>query len=286
MKLSKYHKDYPECCIMVYKLLYFLRFFARILRLSYPFTWILGYQYTRTSDLVELDITYLCNLKCNSCNRSCSQAPENAGLTLHDVRRFVLDSLSLKKRWKRIRVLGGEPTLHPDFQEIVKELLRYKEKNKGCKIEVVTNGFGATVLEKLHSLPAEVDIDNTFKEGSEQPRFVPFNLAPKDDPLFILSDYKNGCSIIRDCGIGLVPTGYYPCAIAGGIDRILGRKMGRKDLPCDKDEMRDILEVACSYCGRFKKDFVPEKLRKVCTDTPMSKSWEKAYSIWKDRKVN
>ena len=34
-----------------------------------------------------------------------------------------------------------------------------------------------------------------------------------------------GCRVIKDCGLGLTPSGYYMCAIAGGIDRIFDLKV-------------------------------------------------------------
>lgn len=285
-KTSKYNKDYPRHFVTIYKLWYLIKAITRIIRISKTITKVIGFQYERSRKLIEIDITYVCNLKCNSCNRSCTQAPESISMTLQTVVNFVDESIGKKANWSRIRVLGGEPTLHPQFPLIINELLRYKKNNIDCIIEVVTNGYGRKVQEVLRMIPDSISIDNSYKISGKQPAFIPFNMAPIDDRKFVFSDYRNGCSIIRDCGIGLTPTGYYPCAIAGGIDRITGQSSGRTKLPEDGDDMRDLLDRACRLCGRYKKDFVPEKLRPLIIGTPMSVSWKKLYVNWKNSKHN
>lgn len=281
--ISKYDKDYPQNYITLYMWWYSVKSVARIVRVSNIVTKAIGFQFTRSRKLIELDITYLCNLKCNNCNRSCSQAPQNLNMPLQTVVDFVNESIKKTSNWNRIRVLGGEPTLHPQFLSIINELLRYKEHNPVCIVEVVTNGHGSKVQEALRKLPESISIDNSYKLNSDQPTFIPFNLAAIDDPKFIFSDYRNGCSIIRDCGIGFTSTGYYPCAIAGGIDRITGQSIGRTTIPEDSDDMRDILDCACRLCGRFKEDFVPEKLRTKTIETSMSSTWKKLYDNWNQR---
>ena len=46
----------------------------RRIRIRRVVTAVLGPQYHRSRDLIEIDITYLCNLYCNNCNRSVTQA--------------------------------------------------------------------------------------------------------------------------------------------------------------------------------------------------------------------
>jgi molybdenum cofactor biosynthesis enzyme MoaA len=77
-------------------------------------------------------------------------------ITLERIQSFVDESIALKHRWDRIRVLGGEPTLHPRFQEIIDSLLLYCEWNTSCRIEVVTNGYGEKVESVLKTLPKTI----------------------------------------------------------------------------------------------------------------------------------
>lgn len=247
-------------------------------------TKVLGYQYRPATERIEIDLTYLCNLRCNNCNRSSAQAPESLHISLKSIRSFVDDPLSTGRVWHRIRILGGEPTLHPEFLEIIRELARYKSHYPSSSIEVVTNGYGPKVNRILASLPESIHVENSSKVGNVQPGFGPFNLAPQDSIAYSWADYRNGCAIASDCGLGLTPQGYYPCAIAGGIDRVLGLHRGRDHLPALHDEMRDLMDSACRLCGRFRDGhYVPEKLRRPLREQETSTSWQKIYANWRLR---
>ena len=257
----------------------------RRLRIRTGVTRLLGPQYVRSRDSIEIDITYACNLRCTNCNRSVTQAPEKAELGIDRIREFVDDSLNRGKRWRRIRLLGGEPTLHPQFFQIVELLLAYRAQVPECQIQVVSNGHGAHVRGRLARLPAGVEIENSGKHGNFQPSFGAFNLAPADDPGFRDADYTNGCSIMTDCGMGLGIGGYYPCAVAAGIDRVLGETGGRAALPRDEDDMADIARRLCRLCGHFREGhYIPEHLRKPLLETPMSDSWVRIYTDWRQRR--
>ena len=44
------------------------------------------------------------------------------------VSRFVRESIALGWEWRRIGLLGGELTLHPELHQILKILLSYRDK--------------------------------------------------------------------------------------------------------------------------------------------------------------
>ncbi len=250
-------------------------------RVSRGLTRLLGPQYRRSRDLIEIDITYLCNLSCFNCNRSVRQAPEALHLPLEAVTAFVEQSLARGKRWRRIRVLGGEPTLHPAFFAVIEELRRYRRSYPECLIEVVTNGHGEAVRSRLARLPADIWVENSAKTSEVQPTFGPFNLAPVDDAAYRHADFRNGCAIMRDCGMGLTPLGYFPCAVAGGVARITGEVGGRRELPADDDDMVDLIERNCRLCGRFRDGhYVPTNLRPALLEERMSPSWLVLYRAW------
>jgi hypothetical protein len=280
----KKSSKYPSRWILLGKLEYRFRAFFRKLRITKMITELLGPQYKRSRECIEIDITYLCNLHCLNCNRSASQAPEALHLPLENVQEFVDQSISRKHRWRRIRVLGGEPTLHPQFHEIISVLIAYQNWNPECLIEVVTNGYGPKVQAALKKIPKNIWVENSRKSGIVQEDFGPFNLAPCDDPAFRGTDYRNGCAILEDCGMGLTPMGYYPCAIAGGIDRIAGWNVGYKNLPNLEDNMLPLVSKFCPLCGRFRAGhYIPKNLRPKLMESKMSMSWNKMYEDWKQR---
>tara|TARA_R110001583_G_scaffold96841_1_gene241535 strand:+ start:6768 stop:7667 length:900 start_codon:yes stop_codon:yes gene_type:complete len=282
----KYASDYPTRLVTVAKFIFRLKKWWRFIRVQRPVTTLLGPQYRPSHDLIEIDITYHCNLRCLNCNRSCTQAPSKEALELTDIRSFVDESIVQGRDWRRIRVLGGEPTHHPQFSAIIDELLRYKAHHAGCKIEVVTNGYGKHTRKALASLPHDIEIENSAKTSNVQPSFAPFNLAPVDDRTYRFADYTNGCSIMDECGIGLTPRGYYPCAVAGGIDRVLGGKTGRSHIPAKADDMKELLQEACSLCGRFYDGhYVPPKLRSSLDEAAQSPSWQQIYKTWNQREA-
>lgn len=260
---------------------YRLRALYRAMRITNPVTWIFGAQYRVATDLIEIDLTYLCNLQCNNCNRSSAQAPETLHLQLDQLEAFVAQSLLQGRIWRRIRILGGEPTLHPHFHEAIALLEPLRTRTPDMLIEVVTNGYGDKVRQALARLPAHVAVENSNKSGALQPHFGAFNMAPQDSWWHRLADYRNGCEIVRSCGIGLTPTGYYQCAVAGGIDRVTREGHGRTVLPAADDEMRDLMDRTCRLCGRFRDGhFIPFNFRKPLLTQQTSPSWQRIYGAW------
>jgi len=239
-------------------------------------TRLLGPPYYRSHRYVEIDITYRCNLRCNNCNRSCTQAPSDTDMPAGTIESFLAESVARGIPWERIRLLGGEPTLHPALPTILAMLLNYKSfHRKDLRIVLCTNGSGPRVNKVLSTLPPGVEVKSTAK-GGRQRLFRPFNIAPIDNVLYRFADFRAGCRILSDCGLGLTPTGYYPCAVAGAIDRVFGFGLGRRHLPEPEDDMRAEISVFCRYCGHF--GFLwPTRRQK------MSPSWERAYDAYRGR---
>jgi Radical SAM superfamily/4Fe-4S single cluster domain len=236
-------------------------------------TGFLGPRYRRSRDFLEIDLTYLCNLHCHNCNRSCTQAVTSEGMTVEQIQVFLEESVARGHDWKRLSILGGEPTLHPQFIEIMGLIVRYRDQHwPKATVQLTTNGYGDVVTAKLAQLPTGVRVINTAKTGDLQPEFDTFNVAPADLPAYAKTDFANGCAVLEDCGMGLTPYGYYPCAIMGGIDRIFGFAKGRKALPDDSDDMLEEVRQFCRLCGHFK--FEPNQ---PLLGPELSPTWEAGY---------
>jgi hypothetical protein len=246
-------------------------------RISPRVTRTLGPRYRRSRDRIDIDITWDCNLRCYHCNRSCQQAPTKERLTVGQIRRFLDETLERKVCWKKIHLIGGEPTIHPQFDEILRMVISFRDRHsRGTRILVTSNGFGTQVNAALERIPAGVVVHNTRKTSRQQDDFIRFNLAPCDSPDYAGADFRSACCVTRDAGIGLTPYGYYPCVGAGSIDRIFGFDCGRKTLPDPEDDMYEELARFCSLCGFFRMNYTSE----ICDGSVISSSWERAYADW------
>lgn len=235
----------------------------------------LGRQFQPSRKYVEIDITYQCNLKCINCNRSCTQAPSQIEMPVADIEAFIIQSIEQEIEWERIRILGGEPTLHSRIFDIIDLLIGYqKEYNPSVRLVLGTNFFGDQVHRVLEKLPDPIIIKSTLK-SSRVNLFKPFNVAPVDTFFNHFSDYTCGCRIIAECGLGLTPSGYYMCAVAGGIDRIFGYNLGRKKIPDESDLMADQMSAFCGLCGHFGFQWPTRR-------TKLSKTWRLAYGRLKN----
>ena len=249
-------------------------------RISPYATQVLGPRYRRSRDRIDLDITWECNLKCFHCNRSCQQAPTGEMMTVGQVRQFLEETRQRKVHWRKIQLIGGEPTLHPDFKKILQMMLEFRGRySPNTEVMVTSNGFGARVNQILSRIPANVTVHNTQKTSRNQDDFIPFNLAPCDSPEYARADFRNACCVTRDAGIGLTPYGYYPCVGSGAIDRIFGFDCGRKTLPGLEDGMETDLIRFCALCGFFRLNYTSE----VCSGPMMSETWQRAYASWHEQ---
>jgi hypothetical protein len=229
-----------------------------------------GRPYRPSRDHVEIDITYRCNLKCLNCNRSCTQAPSNIEMPVADIAAFLEQSIQRQVVWKRIRLLGGEPSLHSRLWDIIDLLIDYqRSSNPGVRLVLGSNYHGHQVRRVLGKLPEAIHVKSTLK-SSRVNLFRPFNVAPVDKVAYRFADYACGCRIVEDCGLGLTPSGYYMCAVAGGIDRIFRYGLGRTSLPDESDAMLDQMSAFCSLCGHFGFQWPTRRAR-------LSPTWRRAY---------
>ncbi|MCX8130518.1 MAG: radical SAM protein [Clostridia bacterium] len=207
---------------------------------------------------LEIDITLLCNLNCINCDRIISVVPSNSSqnMSVDQIKKFIEQSVSNNYEWEGITVLGGEPTIHPDFKEIISLLADYKSlHNHSMRLAIVTNGYGDNnrkVLEWLEYKHPYVIIDNGKKTSKYQPHFINVCNAPVD----ILEDGKSqkyrGCWLTETVGIALTYSGFYPCSVGSSIDRVFKYDIGIKDI---KDlgilKLQEMYDVLCSKCGHY-----------------------------------
>ncbi len=214
---------------------------------------IIGREWTTNLDILDLVITYDCNLKCVGCNLACGIAQSKEFISLEQVKRFIKEWEVKNKKWKLIIILGGEPLIHPDVLKICSCLLEYKENfSKRTTIKLFTNSYGDFVNSMKLKIPPGIQIESSNKVSRINKNFLCFTNAPIDKPEYKSADFSCGCRRTARCGISLNMYGYYPCAVSGAIDRVFGFNKGRKELPDKPDaQMIKDLELFCRYCGGF-----------------------------------
>lgn len=261
--------------------LYGLRRTWRWVRVQRPVSLMLGPQYVRSASAIDLDITYECTLRCRNCNRSCRQAPGTDRMSVGQVTAFLQESKRAGQPWSRVRITGGEPTLHPEFLPLVWHVHGALAPS-GTVVQVLTNGANEVTRQLLRELPPGVEVHDQRKTSPLQPLYRPFNMAPVDDRAYAFAQYRNGCHIAQDA-MGLTPYGYYFCPVAGAIDRVLGAGLGRASLPEPKDRMLEQAQVLCRYCGHFRDGHhVPYEHREPLINELISPAWERLYAKYRN----
>jgi hypothetical protein len=158
------------------------------------------------------------------------------------------------RKWTLLRIMGGEPTTHPDLFAILDELIAYKKHfSPETVLRLETNGCGDEVAKALARMPPEITILSTDKTTPHQEFFYPVNYAPLDLKEFRNADFSNACKNKQVCGMGFTPYGYYVCGTAGAIDRVFGFDIGMKQLPRVGEQMLEQTKALCGYCGFFRK---------------------------------
>ena len=229
---------------------------------------------------VEIELTTRCSLACLNCDAQVRQAPSNNDMSLNQIEKFVKESIALGWRWKEISLIGGEPTLHPRFFDVLKIIKKYKTAHPECSICLETNGYGSKVNEVLSKLPDWITVFNTKKQSNVN-NFSSINIAAIDVKKYKDEDFSKGCWIAQTCGLGLTRYGYYPCRAGSSVDRVFGFNVGIKKLSMvNPEKLRDKLGLLCRYCGHYKCNFnIP-----YTTEEKMSPSWINACKNYKKQK--
>ena len=200
---------------------------------------------------IHIEITNACNLECSNCTRFVGHHKHPYFM---DVETFVKAANSLKYFPGMVGIMGGEPTLHPDFQEILtvfRDIIP-EDYRRG----LWTNGFKYP----LH------------KEAIEE-TFLPHNIVYNDhnpnvpdyhQPLLIASkdvvpDYEERKALIDNCWVqrrwsaSITPKGAFFCEVAAAQDHLFNGP-GGWDLTSDwwdkrPEEFQDQVERYCHNCS-------------------------------------
>jgi hypothetical protein len=211
----------------------------------------------REMDIIQIDVTNLCDKTCANCTRFCGHyRPEK--IYFVDVDYYEKAVLSLKDFPGVIGMIGGEPTLHPRFPElceILRSHVREKERrglwsNKGKKFheykDIIDSTFGHFNLNDhishdIFHTPILVASEDLIKDG---------RLSEAE-----WRKYTDKCWVQTTWSATVTPKGAWFCEVAGMLDCVFE---GDKSWDIGKEpdwwkrqvsEYREQIDWACGKCG-------------------------------------
>lgn len=213
---------------------------------------------------VNILITNVCNVNCLNCFNLCNLFPKKDYWFIPvDQLRQNIQALSEEGRpvntWKGIGLFGGEPTLHPDWDEIINMLIiEFSNRN----FTVFTNGSNPKKITALRGTNVKWKISK--KDKSTVMNFVNVLDAPVDflkieDRKHYWELAKKNCRIWGKCRAVIYDNRAYICDPSGSFDRILlgeekwgescGWEVGDTD-PFEGRSDEEIIEQAKHFCYR------------------------------------
>lgn len=239
------------------------------------------------SRTVEINLTERCNLRCPNCTSCCGVAPADRHMPLEVLQRFLEESDAIGKRWKRLTVTGGEPSLHPQVWDAIKMLERYWRRHRATlKLAFFTNGQcpeSQAVIDRLYN-KGLWRVRIRPKDRKYLRHFVTMNDAPGDQPTYVPGICDHGCRRGLTCGLGLAVDGrIWPCSLAYHIDRVFGFELAVPEAigAVTLEGLTAVLPVVCKLCGAWdwETSWGVRRTNRQIT----SPSWEAAIKRYAER---
>lgn len=212
--------------------------------------------------LIQIVLTNVCPRNCCHCSQMCPHVPQNKKYFM-DLEQVEKALWSLQDYPGHIGLFGGEPTIHPQFEEICKLMQKYVPVK--LRRELWTEG---TNYNKHREIINETFYDEgvAYNEHEEpQPCWhQPNNIAIKE----MIDDEKLMWKIINNCWVQLrwsaaiTPMGAYFCEVASARAYLLGNPKGLKveagwwKRPLsDFEYQKKVLCPLCSMCLPMPQKF-------------------------------
>jgi hypothetical protein len=224
---------------------------------------------------LELHITLKCNSACPNCNRLCNiYRDRTEHMSIEQIQKFI-DQAKNNGGINKLKVLGGEPLLHPQFVEIYNILASATKDGIINYIKIESN--------KTVTIPKVERYNSVWWKGRPQSKkkHLPFLWSPKD--LGVVKGAQPNCRVVRRCGYSLDKYGYLPCSCAIMISRLFGNT----DLYSHEFPKQVWgLDKLCQHCifsmdQEWKSQFACKRLSEHTIEekTP-TKSYQDALDKW------
>jgi hypothetical protein len=233
---------------------------------------------------IELEINTACDLTCFACDRF-SDVVTTPAMRIEQVCLFVRESLEAGWEWDRIRLLGGEPTLHPKFKECCIALMAYRRAYPKCFLQVLSNGRGKLADYRDWLLDRGIDPHVESKDPGVTPQwFVNTRITPLDRDPNIGAVPPCGIFGVQGCGIGLTRHGYFLDGAGAAIARIAGYDIGVMRLrDVTWESMLEQAKVLCRVCGHWNPDGTLITKKVTETGEVTGKFWTEALAKYNSK---
>lgn len=200
--------------------------------------------------VIQIEITNVCNLRCTNCTRFVGHHSKSFFMEPDTVRQAID---SLEGFPGRIGLMGGEPTIHPQFEEICsiyREMIPDRRKR-----ELWTSGHKwneyKPIIDETFDRDRIAYNDHSGYDGKHHPLLVAAEDVVEDqDLMWALID---NCWVQQQWSASVTPKGAFFCEIAAARDWLLD---GPGGWPIEKGwwkkaphEFRDQVERYCTKCS-------------------------------------
>jgi len=184
---------------------------------------------------VELEITLRCNVKCTACSRHCDIFDDPASDMTWDTYSMFRQQAIKRHDVGRVTVMGGEPTMHPELEEIISDLVLMKSNGWIGVVCMSTNGV----------IPLDFFVPKCVQVSVVPPAIKRHRcqlMAPCDT-----GQVQRTCQVPWGCGVAVNQYGCYPCGAGGAIARLLKLPPYKRTDLTHPDDFGD-LSGLCKYC--------------------------------------
>ena len=228
---------------------------------------------------VHVFVTNVCNLSCGGCHQMCGNIPKEKLFfaSVDDIEWMICHLIENSLVKKRICIFGGEPTLHPNFNQIVEVML-----SKPCEFAVYTNGRMERHANRNEEWFREFDKNLIYyvdKKDNKNRQFVQTWNSPKDhykvddNGWYFRELAKKNCHIWNNCRSIVFNRHAYACVNFPTMDILTGENhgwemMGGEDVFARTPE--EIEEQAKHYCYRCGHCMCQLNMQKIGEKTKLS----------------
>lgn len=204
----------------------------------------------RDMTIIQIEVTNACWLRCTNCTRFVGHHRKPFYMTQEYFRSAIE---SLEGFPGRIGMMGGEPTLHPEFIElceIMREMIPDKRKREFWTSGHKWDELKDVILETFDSDRIAYN-DHTSLKGQHHPLLIAADDVIEDKEL--MWKLIDNCWIQEQWSASITPKGAFFCEVAAAKDMLVN---GPGGWPLEKNwwqrepvDFREQMEVACTKCS-------------------------------------